>query len=119
MLALSARRRYLILSICCLSLLMVGIDNSAVNVALPSIQRDMSASVSGLQWTLDRFGRHRVFQAGLATFVAGSALCGLAADLGALVAARALQGIGGAMMNPVAMSLITNTFTDARERARA
>ncbi len=137
MLALSARRRYLILSICCLSLLMVGIDNSAVNVALPSIQRDMSASVSGLQWTLDaytltlaslfilagstgdRFGRHRVFQAGLATFVAGSALCGLAADLGALVAARALQGIGGAMMNPVAMSIITNTFTDARERARA
>jgi len=133
----STKRRYLILSICCLSLLMVGIDNSAVNVALPSIQRDLSASVSGLQWTLDaytltlaslfilagstgdRFGRHRVFQAGLATFVSGSALCGLAPDLGALVAARALQGVGGAMMNPVAMSIITNTFTDARERARA
>lgn len=133
----SAKRRYLILAICCLSLLMVGIDNSAVNVALPSIQRDMSASLAGLQWTLDaytltlaslfilagsigdRFGRHRTFQAGLATFVAGSALCGIAPDLGALVAARALQGIGGAMMNPVAMSIITNTFTDARKRARA
>ena len=133
----TAKRRYLILSICCLSLLMVGIDNSAVNVALPSIQRDLSASLSGLQWTLDaytltlaslfilagstgdRFGRHRVFQAGLATFVAGSAVCGLAPNLGSLVAARAVQGVGGAMMNPVAMSIITNTFTDARERARA
>ncbi len=130
-------RRYLILGICCLSLFMVGIDNSAVNVALPSIQRDLSASISGLQWTLDaytltlasllilagsvgdRFGRHGTFQAGLATFVVGSALCGIAPNLGLLVAARALQGIGGAMMNPVAMSIITNTFTDAKERARA
>src|SRR5581483_11358852 len=92
-------RRYLILGICCLSLFMVGIDNSAVNVALPSIQRDLSASISGLQWTLDaytltlasllilagsvgdRFGRHGTFQAGLATFVVGSALCGIAPNL--------------------------------------
>jgi EmrB/QacA subfamily drug resistance transporter len=134
---LSTSRRYLILAICCLSLLMVGIDNSGVNVALPSIQRDLSASVSGLQWTLDaytltlaallilagsagdRFGRHRVFQAGLTTFVTGSLLCALAPNLGLLIAARALQGIGGSMMNPVAMSIITNTFTDAKERARA
>jgi EmrB/QacA subfamily drug resistance transporter len=116
---------------------MVGVDNSAVNVALPSIQRDLSASIPGLQWTLDaytltlaslfilagsvgdRFGRRRTFQTGLATFVIGSALCGMAPNLGSLIAARALQGIGGAMMNPVAMSIITNTFTDARERARA
>jgi EmrB/QacA subfamily drug resistance transporter len=131
------QRRYLILAICCLSLFMVGVDNSAVNVALPSIQRGLSAPVSGLQWTLDaytltlaslfilagsagdRFGRPRVFQAGLAIFVTGSALCGLAPGLGSLIAARALQGIGGAMMNPVAMSIITNTFTEAKERARA
>ena len=131
------QRRYLILAICCLSLFMVGIDNNAVNVALPSIQRGLSAPLSGLQWTLDaytltlaslfilagsagdRFGRTRVFQAGLAIFVTGSALCGLAPNLGSLVAARALQGTGGAMMNPVAMSIIANTFTDAKERAKA
>jgi EmrB/QacA subfamily drug resistance transporter len=130
-------RRYLILAICCLSLFMVGVDNSALNVALPSIQRDLSASIPGLQWTLDaytltlaslfilagsvgdRFGRRGTFQTGLTTFVIGSALCGMAPNLSSLIAARALQGIGGAMMNPVAMSIITNTFTDAKERARA
>ena len=134
---IGARRRQLILAICCLSLFMVGIDNSAVNVALPSIQRGLSASLSGLQWTLDAytltlaslfilagsagdcFGRHRVFQVGLTTFVIGSALCAVVPNLSLLVAARALQGVGGAMMNPVAMSIITNTFTDAKERARA
>src|SRR5579872_5272829 len=133
----TARRRYLILAICCLSLFMVGLDNSAVNVALPSIQRDLSVPVSGLQWTVDaytltlasllvlagsmgdRFGRRRTFQVGLTIFGTGSALCALAPGLGMLVAARAAQGVGGAMLNPVAMSIIVNTFTGARERARA
>jgi EmrB/QacA subfamily drug resistance transporter len=131
------RRRMLILAICCLSLFIVGLDNTIVNVALPAIQRDLHASVSGLQWiivaytvvlagllmlsgsTADRFGRRRTFQAGLALFTLGSLLCSLAPSLGWLVAARALQAVGGSMLNPVAMSIITNTFTEPRERARA
>ncbi|MEU7835354.1 MFS transporter [Nonomuraea sp. NPDC049129] len=131
------RRRLLILAICCLSLFIVGLDNTIVNVALPAIQRDLHASVSGLQWiivaytvvlasllmlsgsTADRFGRRRTFQTGLALFTLGSLLCSLAPSLGWLVAARALQAVGGSMLNPVAMSIITNTFTDPRERARA
>ena len=133
----SDRRRFLILTICCMSLLLVGIDNTAVNVALPAIQSDLKTTVSGLQWTIDaytltlasllilagslgdRFGRRRVFLTGLSLFTVGSILCALAPGLGALVAARAAQGVGGAMMNPVAMSIITNVFTDAKERAKA
>ncbi|GAA1992543.1 MFS transporter [Catenulispora subtropica] len=133
----SNRRRYLILTICCLSLFLVGIDNTAVNVALPAIQRDLHAPVSGLQWTIDayaltmasllilagslgdRFGRRRVFMTGLSVFTVGSVLCAVAPNLGALVGSRAAQGVGGAMMNPVAMSIITNVFTDARDRAKA
>jgi EmrB/QacA subfamily drug resistance transporter len=133
----SRQRRLLILAICCLSLFIFGVDNTIVNVALPSIQRDLHAPVSGLQWTVDaytvvvasflilagstadRFGRRRVFQIGLATFTLGSLLCSLAPSLGWLVAFRMLQAVGGSMMNPVAVSIITNTFTDPRERARA
>jgi len=133
----SSARHYLVLAICCLSLFIVGIDVTIVNVALPSIQRSLHASMSGLQWTIDaytlviacllmlsgsladRFGRRRVFQVGLAVFSLGSLLCGLAPGLGWLVAFRALQAVGGSMLNPVAMSIIVNTFTDRRERARA
>ena len=134
---LSRRRRLLILAICCLSLFIVGVDNTIVNVALPSIQRELHAPLSGLQWTVDaytvvmasflilagatadRFGRRRIFQIGLATFTLGSLLCSLAPGLPWLVAFRMLQAVGGSMMNPVAVSLIANTFTDPRERARA
>jgi EmrB/QacA subfamily drug resistance transporter len=134
---LSERRRTAILAICCMSLLIVAMDNTIVNVALPSIKHDLHASVSGLQWTIDayvivlasllllsgstadRLGRKRIFQVGLSLFVLGSLLCSLAPTLGWLIAARALQGIGGSMLNPVAMSIITNVFTDPRERARA
>lgn len=134
---LSTRRRMLILAICCMSLLIVGLDNTIVNVALPSIQRELHASVSGLQWivasytlvlasllmlsgsTADRVGRRRTFQVGLALFTLGSLLCSLAPSLGALVAFRMVQGVGGSMLNPVAMSIITNTFTERAERARA
>jgi EmrB/QacA subfamily drug resistance transporter len=134
---LSDRRRLAILAICCMSLLIVAMDNTIVNVALPSIRRDLHSSLSGLQWTIDaytivlasllllsgstadRLGRRRVFQAGLLLFVAGSLLCSLAPSLGWLIAARALQAVGGSMLNPVAMSIITNVFTDPRERARA
>ncbi|MEU3842343.1 MFS transporter [Streptomyces sp. NPDC028635] len=134
---LSHRRRMLVLAICCMSLLIVSLDVTALNVALPAMQRDLHASTSGLQWTIDaytlvlasllmlagstadRVGRKRVFMAGLVVFTAGSVLCSLAPNLDALVAFRMVQAVGGSMLNPVAMSIITNTFTDPRERARA
>ncbi|GAB2890287.1 MFS transporter [Streptomyces mayteni] len=120
-----------------MSLLIVSLDITALNVALPSLERELGASVSGLQWTVDiytvvlasflmlsgstadRVGRRRVFQIGLAVFTAGSLLCALAPGLGWLVAFRACQAIGGSMLNPVAMSIITNTFREPRELARA
>jgi EmrB/QacA subfamily drug resistance transporter len=126
-----------ILSICCLSLFVVGLDITVVNVALPSIGRDLDAGISGLQWTVsaftvvmasllmlsgstaDRFGRKRTFIVGFSVFTSASLLCSLAPSVEVLVAARVLQAVGGSMMNPVAMSIITNTFTDPRERAQA
>ncbi|HUZ53968.1 MAG TPA: DHA2 family efflux MFS transporter permease subunit [Streptosporangiaceae bacterium] len=134
---LGRSRRMLVLAICCMSLFIVGLDVTVVNVALPSIERELHASVSGLQWvvasyslviasllvlagsTADRVGRRRTFQVGLALFTLGSLLCSLAPSLGALVAFRMVQAIGGSMLNPVAMSIITNTFTERTERARA
>jgi EmrB/QacA subfamily drug resistance transporter len=134
---LSRQRRYLVLAISCMSLFIVGLDSTIVNVALPGIGRDFHAAVSGLQWTIDaytlvlavllmlsgstadRLGRRRVFQIGLALFTVGSLLCSLAPGLGWLVAFRMVQAVGGSMLNPVAMSIITNTFTEPSERARA
>ena len=134
---LSRNRRVGILLICSMSLLIVGLDVTIVNVALPSIGHDLGASVSGLQWvvdaytlvlasllmlsgsTADRLGRKRTFILGLSVFSAGSLLCSLAPNLELLVVFRMLQAIGGSMLNPVAMSIITNTFTDPRERAQA
>jgi EmrB/QacA subfamily drug resistance transporter len=126
-----------VLVICCSSLFIVGLDSTIVNVALPVMGRDLHASVAGLQWTVDgyslvlasllmlsgatadRVGRRRVFQIGLAVFTAGSGLCSLAPGLGWLIAFRMLQATGGSMLNPVAMSIIANTFTGKSERARA
>ncbi|MDN3251571.1 MULTISPECIES: MFS transporter [Streptomyces] len=134
---LTHRRRMLVLAICCMSLLIVSIDNTILNVALPAVQRDLHASTSGLQWaidaytlvlaallmlagsTADRIGRKRVFMTGLVVFTLGSLLCSLAPDLSSLVVFRMIQAVGGSMLNPVAMSIITNTFTDPRDRARA
>jgi EmrB/QacA subfamily drug resistance transporter len=134
---LSLGRRRAVLAICSMSLFIVGIDSTIVNVALPSIGHDLNASVSGLQWTVDaytlvlasllmlsgsmadRLGRRRIFQLGLALFSLGSLLCSMSPTLGLLIAFRMLQAIGGSMLNPVAMSIIRNTFTDARERAAA
>ncbi len=133
----SRRQRMLVLAICCMSLLIVSLDNTVLNVALPSMRRELDASVAGLQWTIDaytlvlasllmlagstadRIGRRKVFVAGLLAFTAGSLLCFLAPSLGWLIVFRMVQAIGGAMLNPVAMSIITNTFTDPAERARA
>ncbi|MFF0592197.1 MFS transporter [Streptomyces antibioticus] len=134
---LSPRRRMLVLAICCMSLLIVSLDNTVLNVALPSMERDLHATTAGLQWTIDaytlvlatllmlagstadRIGRRKVFMAGLVVFAAGSLLCSLAPNLELLIVARMVQAVGGSMLNPVAMSIITNTFTDPRERARA
>jgi len=134
---LSRGRRLLVLAICCLSLLIVGLDTTIVNVALPAIRGSLRASVSGLQWTIDaytlvlasllmlagstadRIGRKRIFRTGLVVFSLGSLLCGLAPSLELLIAARVLQAIGGSMLNPVAMSIVRNVFEDPGERARA
>jgi EmrB/QacA subfamily drug resistance transporter len=134
---MSHGRRMLILAICCMSLLIVSLDVTIVNVALPSIQRELHATVSGLQWiidaytlvlasflmlsgsTADRVGRRRIFQTGLIAFTLGSLLCSLAPSLGWLVVFRMIQALGGSMLNPVALSIIANTFVGPAERARA
>jgi EmrB/QacA subfamily drug resistance transporter len=131
------RRSLAILATCCLSLFLVTMDLTIVNIALPSIRRDLHASVAGLQWSIDgytvivasflmlsgsmsdRFGRRRTFKLGLAVFSLGSLLCSLAPTANALVGFRMLQALGGSMLNPVAMSIVVNTFPDPKERARA
>jgi EmrB/QacA subfamily drug resistance transporter len=120
-----------------MSLLIISLDVTIVNIALPAISDDLDAPVSGLQWIIDaytlvlasllvlagstgdRIGRRRVFQAGLALFTIGSLLCSVAPSLETLILFRMVQAAGGSMLNPVAMSIITNTFTEPRERARA
>jgi EmrB/QacA subfamily drug resistance transporter len=134
---LSRQRRFLVLAVCSMSLLIVGLDTTIVNVALPSIRRELHSSVSGLQWTIDaytlvlasllmlsgstadRVGRRRIFQVGLVVFSLGSLLCALSPSLGFLIGARVVQAIGGSMLNPVALSIIRNVFEDPRERAMA
>jgi EmrB/QacA subfamily drug resistance transporter len=134
---LTRGRRLLVLAICCSSLFIVGLDSTIVNLALPAIRSEFGASVSKLQWTIDaytlvlasllmvsgstadRVGRRRTFQAGLVLFGIGSLLCGVASSIDLLIAFRVLQAVGGSMLNPVAMSIITNTFTNPRERAQA
>src|SRR5262249_45909244 len=113
------------------------LDNTIVNVGLPAIGEDLHAGVSGLQWTIaaytialaallmfsgaiaDRIGRRTIFQVGLSLFTLGSWLGSLAPGLGWLIGFRILQGVGGSMLNPAALGIITNTFTRPAERARA
>jgi EmrB/QacA subfamily drug resistance transporter len=111
-------------------------DVTIVNVALPSIQQDLHATVSDLQWIIDaytlvvasllmlagsvsdRYGRRRIFQIGLCLFTFGSLLCSVAPSIGGLIAYRAIQGLGASMLNPVALSIIANAFSGpARARA--
>ena len=124
------------LLISCMGLFLAGLDVTVVNVALPSIASSLHSSVPGLQWTAgaysvvmaglmmlfgsagDRWGRKRLLVAGLAVFSAGSLASRLASGVAVLVCS-AVQAVGGAMLNPVAVSIITNTFTDPRERAQA
>jgi EmrB/QacA subfamily drug resistance transporter len=131
------RTKLLTLALSCLALFIVLLDMTIVNNALPSIQRHLNASLSGLQWIIDAYtlvfaslllttgslsdrqGRKRWFLIGLAVFTTGSALCGVAPNTGMLVAARALQAAGGAALSPASLSLLTSAFPDPRERAQA
>src|ERR1700678_1873468 len=134
---MTSRRKAVVLGVCCVSVLLVGIDMTAVNVALPAIGHDFRTGVGGLSWTIDAYtltlaallmfsastadgvGRKRVFMTGLVLFTAGSGLCAGAPDLGWLVAFRVLQAAGGSMLNPVAMAILSTTFPDSAARARA
>src|SRR3954453_15445573 len=129
-------RKWWTLAAMCFALFMIMLDNTVVNVALPSIQDDLGASLSSLEWTVnaytltfavllvtggrlrDIFGRRRMFLFGVVAFAGSSALIGLAPTQEWLVAGRALQGIGGAFMMPGTLSIISNTFPPA-ERGRA
>ncbi|WP_435155435.1 MFS transporter [Amycolatopsis sacchari] len=133
----TARRRWLALAVLCAQTLMIVLDQTIVNVALPSIGADLGFGQAGLAWVINAYliafggllllsgrlgdlvGRRRVFLAGLAIFTVASLLCGLAWHAGILVAARFLQGIGGAASSAVALSMIVALFPDLRERAKA
>src|SRR3954454_9776613 len=117
-------------------LFMIMLDNTVVNVALPSIERDLHVSIDSLEWIVtayalvfaallitggklgDLFGRRRIFVVGLVVFTGSSLACGLAPSAGFLIGARAVQGVGAALMNPASLSIITATFPP-RQRGQA
>jgi EmrB/QacA subfamily drug resistance transporter len=131
------RRRWWTLAVLNVSLLLIVMDNTILNVALPTLARDLDASGSQLQWIVDsyvlvfaglllcagalgdRFGRRGALSAGLVVFGAGSAAAMFAGSADMLIAARAVMGIGGALIMPATLSILTNVFTDPKERAKA
>jgi EmrB/QacA subfamily drug resistance transporter len=131
------RSRWIALLVLCTGMLMIVLDMTIVNVALPSIQADLGFSQSSLAWVVNAYliafagllllagrlgdlaGRRNVFLAGLGVFTVASLLCGLAANQEMLVAARFLQGTGGALTSAVILGMIVTMFSDPRERARA
>jgi EmrB/QacA subfamily drug resistance transporter len=135
--AAGRRRRLVVLLICSSSLFIVYLDSTILNVALPTLQRDLHASLSGLQWvadayllvvaslllltgsTADRLGRKKLFLVGLTGFGLGSLLCSFAPNTGTLIALRMLQGVGGSMLTPISLSIVRNVFDDPKERAQA
>jgi EmrB/QacA subfamily drug resistance transporter len=135
--ATRASNPWLVVVIVCVAQFMVVLDATIVNVALPSIQRGLRFSPSGLQWVInmytlifggflllggragDLIGRKRVFGAGIVVFSGASLLNGLAQSSGMLIAGRGLQGLGGALLAPAVLSIITTTFSDASDRAKA
>jgi EmrB/QacA subfamily drug resistance transporter len=130
-------RRWWVLAVLCLSVLLVVVDNTIVNVALPTISRDLSASTSALQWVVDaytlsfaglllvggnlgdRLGRRRLLQLGLVLFAATSVGAALSRGTGELIAARAAMGLAAALVYPATLAILNNVFTVARERAIA
>jgi EmrB/QacA subfamily drug resistance transporter len=135
--AIAERRRWLALLVLCLGVLMIVLDTTIVNVALPSIRADLGFSEASLAWVVnvylltfggflllagrmgDVFGHRRVFLAGLTVFTSASLACGLASSPEFLIGARAVQGLGGAVVSVVALSLIMTIFTEPAERAKA
>jgi MFS transporter, DHA2 family, multidrug resistance protein len=135
--AAAERRRWWILAVLCLSVLLVVIDNTIVNVALPTMSRDLAASTQSLQWIVDaytlvfaglllvggnlgdRIGRRRMLQAGLALFAVTSVGAALSRTTGELIAGRAAMGIAAALIYPATLALLNSAFTSARERATA
>jgi EmrB/QacA subfamily drug resistance transporter len=129
--------RWFILVLVCVAQFMVVLDATIVNVALPSIQHGLHFSPTGLQWVVniytlffggflllggraaDLFGRQRLFLVGLAVFTGASLLNGVATSSGLLIAGRALQGLGAALVSPAALSIVMTTFAEGRERTRA
>jgi EmrB/QacA subfamily drug resistance transporter len=125
------------LAVLCVSLLIVTLDNTVLNVVLPTLVRDLHATTSQLQWIVDayvmvfaglllvagsaadRLGRKRTFLAGLVAFAAGSTWAAFSGSVGVLIAARASMGIGAALIMPSTLSIITDTFRDGGERQRA
>jgi MFS transporter, DHA2 family, multidrug resistance protein len=130
-------RRWVVLGVMCLSLLLIVMDNTIVNVALPTIQQDLNATTSQLQWIVDayilvfagllltmgslgdRFGRRGALALGLLIMGGASILSSFATSANHLIAARAVMGVGGALVMPATLSIITNVFTDRKERAQA
>jgi EmrB/QacA subfamily drug resistance transporter len=135
--ATSDRRRWMGLAVVCLAQLMIILDTTIVNVALPSIQRDLHFTQGNLTWVINGFlvtygsflllagrlgdllGRKRVFLAGIVVFTAASALCGAAPSQGFLIVARLIQGVGGALQASVILAIIVTEFPEAADRARA
>jgi len=131
------RTKLFTLGAICFGLFMVMLDNTVVNLALPTIQRELNAGFSELQWIVDAFtlilaafmltggtlgdiyGRKRAFLSGLVIFTAASLLCALSPSIEVLIAGRAIQGLGAAVMMPATLAVLTNTFTDPKERAQA
>jgi EmrB/QacA subfamily drug resistance transporter len=131
------RRRWIALAVLCLGQLMMVLDSTIVNVALPSIQHDLNFSQGNLTWVLDGYlitfggflllagrlgdlvGRKRVFLSGLVLFTAASVLCGIADSQGLLIGARLLQGVGGAVASSVILAIIVTEFPEAKEQAKA
>src|SRR5258706_2236085 len=132
--ASESRRKWLALAVIVAAQFMVVLDIAIVNVALPAIKGDLHFSQANLQWVIsayailfggvlllggrlaDLLGRRRLFVAGLALFSISSLLCGIAWSSGSLVAFRAVQGLGGALLAPAALSLLMTTFREGRER---
>ncbi len=133
----TTHHRWLALAVLCVTLLLVTLDNTILNVALPTLVRDLGASSSQLQWVVDayamvfaglllvggslgdRFGRKRTFLTGLMAFAVASAWSAFSGDIDMLIAARSSMGIGAALIMPATLSIITNVFTDPVERQRA
>jgi EmrB/QacA subfamily drug resistance transporter len=134
---LAHERRWYTLAVLCLSLVLIGLDNTILNVALPTLVRDLGASTSALQWMVDayvlvfaglllsagalgdKYGRRRALSGGLVVFGIASVLSAFAGSSGQLIATRALMGMGAAFVMPSTLSILTNSFADPRERGRA